>query len=137
MKTLYKLFKTKDEYEQSGVWLDFGSDIRIKVARAGGKNIKFISKYNKLMRKYGRAIDYDNMSEEESQQALAELFADTIILDWSNVTDENGIPLEFNRMNVIKVLKDLPDLFAIIRTEANKPANFKDKEEYIEEAVKN
>jgi hypothetical protein len=137
MKTLYKLFKTKDEYEQSGVWLDFGSDIRIKVARAGGKNIKFISKYNKLMRKYGRAIDYDNMSEEESLQALAELFADTIILDWSNVTDENGIPLEFNRMNVIKVLKDLPDLFAIIRAEANKPSNFKDKDEYIEEAVKN
>lgn len=137
MKTLYKLFKTKDEYEQSGVWLDFGSDIRIKIARAGGKNIKFISKYNKLMRKYGRAIDNDNMSEEESQQALAELFADTVILDWSNVTDENGIPLEFNRMNVIKILKDLPDLFAIIRTEANKLANFKDKEEYIEEAVKN
>ena len=57
-----------------------------------------------------------------------ELYADTLIIGWSGVTDEAGNPLPFNRDNVVKLLTDLPELANDIQAQAVLVSNFRAEE---------
>lgn len=108
--SLYKTFKTNKKLEKTeGVWFAI-EEAQFKCKRAGGSNDAF----TKAVRKYNqkrRAIASGAVSREEADKELAQIYADTVITDWKNVTDENNKPLAFSKENVIKLLTDLPDLF--------------------------
>lgn len=124
--TLYRDYKTDPEVEQNGVWFPYGEDVKILLARAGGANKKFQRCGDKAATKYKRELDMNRLPAEEANQAVVEMYADSVVMDWKNVTDENDESLAFNRENVIKVLTDLPDLFRRVQEDAQNMQVYKE-----------
>ena len=66
--SLYKLFKTDEKLETDGVWLEYGQTeegkpIRIKIARAGGRNVAFAKALEKATRPYRKAIQTGTLDD--------------------------------------------------------------------------
>ena len=137
--SLYQQFKTDENYERNGIWLEYGSKtgkpVRIKIARAGGTNIKFLKALELKARPYRRQLQNDTIDPEVAEELFRQVYVESVILGWENVDTEDGKPLEFNRFNCLKLLTDLPDLFADIREQATKASLF--RSEVIETASKN
>lgn len=120
---LYETFGTEKSYEQEGIRLQFG-DSFIRVKRAGGSNNEFQKLLMKRMSPHKALLKNNLMPEEQAASILAEVYADSVIIGWENVTGPDGKPMEFTRENVIKLLIDLPDLFDAIREACTDHANF-------------
>lgn len=129
---LYSQFKTSDNLEKTGVWLQYGEEggkpVRIRIARAGGGNVAYRKALDKVTRPHKKAIQMETLSPEMNKKLLMEVYADTVILGWENINDENGEPMGFNRDNVMKLLGDLPDIFDDIVAQAQTMAIFRDEE---------
>ena len=130
--SLYKLFKTNENLETDGIWLEYGQTadgkpIRIKIARAGGHNSAFSKALEKATRPYRKAIQTGMLDNKTADKLYKDVFADTVVLDWINVEGPDGKPMEFQRENVLKLFEDLPDLFADLREQANNVALFRDE----------
>ena len=145
---LYDSMKTSPRLEAEGIWLDIG-ETRIKLARAGGKNTKFIVAAEKIAREHKRAFDL--MTESQGRKLFSKLFAEMVVLDWltqddSGTLDEDGGEVdttfdgprykrgisgpsgeivEFSPENVMKTFDDLPDLLRIVKETAEDPALFR------------
>jgi hypothetical protein len=128
----YGQFRTSPKVEKDGVLLDYGEAGCFRVARAGGSNKAYLSAIEKMHRKYRKQIQLGILSEAVSQKILRDIFADTVILGWEGVTGPDGEALEFNRTNILRVLEDLPDLFADIREQAANAALFRETLEEID-----
>ena len=130
MKNLYQQFETNKEREQQGGFrLAFGGDKDAPIfimKRAGGSNRKFQATFNQKMRPHSRAIAQGTLGEEKGTEVLIDIYFESVVTGWENVTDRDGKPLEYNRVNFTKLMKDLPDLFITIRDEATDPKNFQD-----------
>lgn len=129
---LYSTFKTDTNLEVQGIWLEYGlvdgdmnRPIRIKVSRAGGSNTRFARLLEAKTKPHRRSIQTETLDPKLAEQMFKEVYAESIILDWVNVQDEEGNDLPFSRDNVIKVLSDLPDLWADVREQCNKVALFR------------
>lgn len=130
--SLYKLFKTNENLETDGIWLEYGQTekgepVRIKIARAGGHNVAFSKALEKATRPYKKAIQTGMLDNKTADKLYKEVFADTVVLDWINVEGPDGQPMEFKRENVLKLFEDLPDLFADLREQANNVALFREE----------
>jgi len=121
---IYALFTTDRDLETEGIYLEYAG-ARFLVARAGGGNKKFTTIAQKRLAPFTEAMRRGVVDEETSVKVLAEIYADSVILDWENVTDKNDNPLPYNRENVIKVLTELPELFDVIRVESENVKNFR------------
>lgn len=126
-KSPYAVFDTDKELEKSGVWIDYGN-FKFLIARAGGSNEKYKRLMNHRMKPFRRLIQTDTMSEEKAQDILLETFLDAVLLDWENVTDKEGQPMEFNRDNARKLFTDLRDLFNDLQQQAQKISIFRREE---------
>jgi len=133
--SLYGMFKTNRDYETEGVWIEYGKDTRIKIARAGGSNKTYLAAVNKMNAEYKHQIANELLEEEVAEKLLLDVFVNTVILDWEGVSDEDGNPLEFNKENVRQVMGDLPDLFRDIQRMAGTLAIF--RAEALEKEAKN
>ena len=123
MKSLYEAFGTVKEYETEGVTLDFGV-AQFKVRRAGGSNRRFLTTLASKLRPHRRALDAGTLSDDVAGDLQMEVYFETVVTGWVGVTDEAGNVLEYNLVNFKKVMKDLPDLWATLRTEADNLRNF-------------
>lgn len=123
MKNLYEQFGTDTNLEQDGVVLSFGGP-SFRVRRAGGANRKYKAVFNAKMRPHARALANDSLGEEKSNELLLDIFFDSIMVGWQDVTDREGNELEYNRANFSKLMKDLPDLWGTLREEAGNVKNF-------------
>lgn len=121
---IYEAFSTDSEVERTGVWLNYGG-ARFKVARAGGANKKFIRRQESFVRKFRKQIEMEILGEDEATLELINIWADTVFLNWEGITDRDGKLLSFNRENVVKVMRDLPDLFKTIRDDSMRMVIFK------------
>lgn len=122
---IYKNYRTNHTSEIEGVLLDFGNGEKIRLARAGGSNKNFLRAAERLQRKC--AGEVRNRTEAEAARLLAEVYADSVVLDWEGVKDAEGKDLPFSRENVIKLLSDLPEFFAEVRARAEGLALFRDE----------
>lgn len=138
--SLYSQFKTNNNLEREGIVLQYGDNaegkpICIRIARAGGAN----SQYSKLMearvKPYRRQIQNETIERTMVEKMLREVYAETIVLGWENVTDEEGKELPFTVQNCIKLFEDLPDLFQDIQDQSQRAALF--REEVLEADSKN
>lgn len=127
-KSLYAQYKTNKNLETEGVVLDFGGP-KFKVRRAGGSNRKYAAVFNAKMRPHAQALARGALGEEKGRDLLIDIFFDAVMLDWQNVTDENGEPMEYNRANFTKLMKDLPDFWATLREETQEIKNFQDEQD--------
>lgn len=150
---MYKQFKTDDQLERKGVWLDYGT-FKVLVARSGGSNMKFQKLLDSLMKPYKRQIEAESLPEAKGQEILRTAFVRSVILGWEvavnedgdAIEDENDLPVDweertmtvglhspdggkpitFNEENVTKALTALPDLFIDIRQQSGRAALFKE-----------
>jgi hypothetical protein len=128
--SLYKQFKTDENVEKDGVWLQYGlasngKYTSIRIARAGGSNMKYQRLLEKKTKPYRRQLQMDMADEKVIESVLIEVYAEAVILDWENVEGPDGQMIPFSKENCIKLLRDLPDLFADIREQSTKNALFR------------
>lgn len=142
--------KTSPRLETEGIWLQV-DETRIKLARAGGKNTRYIAAAEKIAREHKRALDF--MGEEQGRKLFSKLFAELIVLDWltkdpEGTLDEDGAALpegadpsdgrwkrgisgptgeiiEFKVENVLKTFDDIPDLLRMVKETAEDPSLFR------------
>jgi hypothetical protein len=124
-KSIYDKFGTDKKAEQEGVILDYGDGLRIRIARAGGSNIRFEKTVQTKMRRFGLQAKHDLLDPDQMREVMREVMAETVVLGWEGVTDRDGNPLAFNRENCIQVFKDLPDLFEDVLEQSRKASLFK------------
>ncbi len=127
MSSAYEMFATSSDLEAGGIKLDYG-EFQITVARAGGGNRAFQKALRERTSPHRRLIDTESLPEDISRDLLVGVYADTIILGWKGVKGRDGKSMAFNRDNIVKLLKDLPDLFQDIQREASKFTNFKEED---------
>lgn len=124
-KSIYEKFGTDKKSEQEGIILDYGDGVTIKIARAGGSNVRFEKAVQQKMRKFGLQAKHDLLEPEQMRSVMREVFAETVVLDWTGFTDKEGETLPLNRENIIKVFTDLPDLFDDVLEQSRKASLFK------------
>jgi len=125
MSNTYKKFQTNKEAEQKGVVLDYGDGMCIRIARAGGSNIKFEKAVQSKMRKYELQSKHGLLEPEQMRTIFREVLAETVVLGWEGVTDENGASMTFTKDNAIKLFTDLPDLMDDVLEQSRKVALFR------------
>lgn len=133
-KSPYDLFSTDASVENQGITLDFG-DFAIRIARAGGANKKYAKALVRILKPYRKAIATNTIAEKKQNELMAEVYAETVILDWVGVNDKDGVEMPFNKENCVKLLTDLPVLFQQIMADAENFNNFKAVE--VENVAKN
>ena len=124
-KSIYDKFATDKKAEQEGITLDYGDGLKIKIARAGGSNVKYEKLVQARLKKYERQRQLDLLEIDTLRPILREVYAEAVVLGWEGVTDREGNPLPFNKANAVKLFEDLPDLFEDIVVQAQKAALFR------------
>ena len=125
--SLYNMFQTDEAAELDGfelVLYDGETEIKFLLARAGGSNRKFANRLQALTRPYQRAMENGTMPEDKAAELMSQAIAETIILDWENVADRDGNPMEYSAARAKQLLVDLPELRTVIMEEASKAVNF-------------
>lgn len=121
--SIYRLFGTDKSRESDGVWFDYGDGVQFKLARAGGGNTEYAKARDRRFAPHRRTLD--RMPNDQLTKIMAEVFAEAVVKDWKGVTNEHGEPLACNHANVVKILVDLPDLFAQVQREASEMSYFR------------
>lgn len=129
--SLYTQFKTNDELERTGIFLEYGTTddgkpIRILIARAGGSNLAYEKMLEAEVKPYRRQLQNETLDTGVVLRVLKKVFAKTIVLGWENVQDKDGKPLPFTVDNCIKLFDDLPDLFKDIQEQSQRAALFRE-----------
>ena len=144
-------FATDKDMEVRGIFVEY-EDVRIRVARAGGNNKKYIRLLERKTKPFRRAIAAGVFSSEKSNQILREVFAEAVVLDWqtrgadgqwqagidprdAGMTVTNGELLPMNVKNIVAVFNELPDMFTDLSQQAMNAQLF--AEELREEAAGN
>lgn len=133
MKNAYEMFKTSDKVEKDGIWLHYGS-FAIKIARAGGSNKRYAEVLLKKSKPYRRQLQTETLAPEVADNMMIEVYAETVALDWEGEIGPGGKKAPFSKDAFIKVMKDLPDLFADVIDQSGKAALFLQEE--VEEDIK-
>lgn len=135
MTNPYKMFKTDKDLEAGkGIDLDYG-DFSITIHRAGGANQKYSKVASVKLKPLARQIQNGTADPEAVRRAMAEIYAEAVIIGWKGVRDEKDAVMKFSKENCVKFLVDLPDLFDDIQREADRVSNFRSSE--IEADAKN
>lgn len=128
MSNPYELFATSEQHEQKGIELDYG-DFSITIARAGGSNRRYSKMLEAKTKPFRRILAAGGkVDPARMAAAMREIFAETVVLDWKGVTDAKGKKMTFNKENVMKLFKDLPDLFNDVMGQASNFQLFQDLE---------
>ena len=130
--SLYKTFKTSKSLEVTGVFIEYGPNskgdpIRIKIARSGGGNEDFNKAFERATKPYRKAIAAGSLSNAVAEKLYKEVFAEHVVKGWENVEDESGNPLPYSKDAALKLLSDLPDLYADLKDQAGNLAIFREE----------
>lgn len=131
---LYKQFATNKESETLGIWVEYqddeteqGKSPRFLVARAGGANTEYAKALERQVKPFRKQIQMGALPMKALERIQKQVFCETVLREWQNVTDAEGKPIPFNYENALKVMTDLPDLYEDLHTRANSMANFRDE----------
>ena len=138
--SLYKQFATDKNVERDGVVLSYGKnsknkDINIRIARAGGANIRYAKLLEAAIKPYRRQLQNETMDNGVAEDITMRVYAQSVVLGWEGVEDENGNGMEFTVENCMKLFKDLPDLWADIQSQATRASLF--RQDILEADAKN
>lgn len=123
---LYNRFKTNQQAETEGTWLNFGDGLRVKVRSTDSTVVREYQA--KLFKKNRQALSANGgiLPPAVQDEMDVELLTNVVIVGWEKVTDETGKELEFNRANVAKVLRDLREFRKEIQYLAGLGETFRD-----------
>ncbi len=145
MSKLYELFEMDSVLEREGITVNYGS-VKFLLARAGGRNTDFKKIFSAKAKKYRNQIDNETLGDDAADRIMAESYAEGVVLGWwSRKEDENGDPIlkkdeeqwvdtienrtgkkvKFSIDECVRLLLDLPDLFADIQRMASRAGNYR------------
>jgi len=135
--SMFKAFKTNESREMEGIKLDYGT-FRVHIRRAGGANKKFAKTLERKTKPLRRVIENEQLPDNVADRVMIESYAESVVIGWetqvdgefqSNVIEaEDGSTMEYSTENVIKTFEALPELFADVRSQADKYGLFTDKD---------
>ncbi len=125
MTGIYKLYLTDKELEKKGFWHPITEDCKFLLARAGGSNTKFGNVLQVKTAPHRRKMEDDKLDLELANRLMIETFAESVVLDWTGVTDPTGKKIKFSKTHAVNLLLDLPDLFDELRDAASKQSNYR------------
>lgn len=125
VNNLYDMYSTDTEAETgNGITLNFGV-AKFHVRRAGGANKRFSETLRKLSNPLRRQIQNDTVRPEQLNEIFQRCYARSVVIGWEGVTDREGTILDFSEANFVRVMTDLPDLWAQLQEECTKISNFR------------
>jgi len=116
-----------------GVWVDCGSDLRLKVARLGSP--AYEEEIRKLAKPFMRQMRLGTMNIEDMENLAKKAVAKHILQDWENLEDEIGKPIEFSKEKALELFDTYPDFYSIVKDVAGEAEIFRQDE--MEESGKN
>lgn len=125
MSNLYAKYKTSDDAEKDGVPIEYGDGVVLTLRRAGGRNTKYRDSFDEHTKKNKRRISVGDLPEDEARMLFAKVYADSVVVGWSGVKGADNQALEFNKENVVQVLYDLPEFFALVQQDALSYTHFR------------
>lgn len=139
MKSLRTAFKTSPKLETEGVFLEM-ANARLKLARAGGSNVKFNAAMAKIAEQHKRAIQNGLLSDDKAKKMLYEAYAEHVVLSWeTNVgTDDNpewregiegpedGVLIAVTFDNIVATFAELHDFFLEVKQTAESVQAFRE-----------
>jgi hypothetical protein len=137
MTSLYSQFKADENREKTGVVLEYGfldkedgtpdptKPISIRIARAGGSNTAYTKRMEHKLKPYRRQIQTETMDTPLAEKLVREVYAETVVLGWENVTDPDGKPIPFTVENCVNLFIALPDLFKDVQEQSQRSALFR------------
>jgi hypothetical protein len=126
-----KHFATDPSIERTGVELDYGEGMVLKIARAGGANVAYQKTFTAVTASYKRAIEAETLPVEKGNELAREVFARSVLLDWEGVTmddlndDGDMTPAPCTVENKIKFFNALPEVFRDVQEQATRAMLFR------------
>jgi hypothetical protein len=123
--------KVDPQRSNEGVWFDWTQGVRLLIARIG--NASFDSRLRELMDGEKAAGNEDISRENLTMMAVAE----TVLLGWEGIEDDDGEPLEWSVETSYALLSDeaLADLYKFVIIKASEVAHYRFKAD--KDAAKN
>jgi hypothetical protein len=128
-----KTFATNAELEQDGIEVHFQNGAFIRLARAGGGNIRYEQAMKRCFQPYRRALNSGSLDNKTVNEILQKVYAETVVLGWRDF-ELDGAALDYSPETALKLFREFPEFWKIVQEESEKFANFKAEE--INEAGK-
>ena len=119
---LKKTFLTDKSKENQGVWVDLGEGARLLIARHGNERFKL--RYQELTAPYAAAIRTKTLSEAVAEKILKQILAETILLDWEGIVDDDGNPVPYSVEKAMEFL-DIPDFRSFVEEMSKEQALYR------------
>lgn len=143
--SLKSLYKSDENSEIEGIYIEFDDIARAKVARAGGLNKAYTLALQKIFRKHQRQIDVNPaFLDDKIERIQREIFVNTVIKEFQMFRDGKWVDgveapdgesiLPFNKTNMLDLLERLPEIQVKIAEVVNQNSNF--LQSLLEEQVK-
>ena len=116
--------QTDPDLERDGVRLAFGNGRYITIARAGGENRKYRSVMTEAYKPHKSALERGTLDDDTAAELMRGVFAKSIVLGWEGWLDKNGDEIPYTWDSCKELFKEAPEVFSIVRDEADKFSNF-------------
>jgi len=108
-----------------GTWVDFAGS---KFLIAHSSSLKFQRVFSRLQAPHRSKVEKGTLDPAISKEIVCKAFSQAIILDWADVIDSDGNPVEFSSDMAYQALMHNTDLIEYIQEASNNLANFKAEE---------
>lgn len=116
---LFKDLQTNDDLETGGKWVwPYGPEKMgcpgFKLARMGGKNMKYENTIRDSLRDYQRLLSakkLDKHTIELVKEKTKEAFFAVCLLDWKQVNNAAGEPIQFSKQNAADLCEQIPQVY--------------------------
>lgn len=126
MKTnLDKFFKTDENLEKNGLWMDLDSKTGFLVRHLGQNNPRVKAAFAQHYKPFARQIELGTLESEKNTEIQQKLFIDICLADWKGV-EVDGKELTCTPENAAKLFKRLPALFETLWKYATDYTNYKE-----------
>lgn len=137
---LFKQFATDPQAEKEGVRFEIGVNsqgetIAFQIARAGGQNIRYAKAIEAKTKPYRMQIQAGTIDPEIAARLMREVFAESVVIGWEGVEDENGHLLTYSTEAAATLFEQLPELYALLQEQAQNVALY--RKEALDNVAKN
>lgn len=127
---LFKQFATDPRAEKEGVRFEIGVNskgetIAFQIARAGGQNTRYLKAVEAKTKPYRMQIQAGTLDNELAAKLMREVFAESVVIGWDGVEDENGQPLQYSPEAAATLFEQLPELYALLQEQAQNVALYR------------
>ncbi len=123
----FSKFKTNEDKETEGVWIDFGEGLRLLIARSG--NVKYRRTLARLTKPHQHAFKSKTIEASVVEDITLKAVAKHILLGWENLQDDDGKDIEYSQSKAEELLREAPDFFEQVLEIAQDRSLYQDQQD--------